>query len=197
MKLKGLDGGLFLKNKDMFSKSFFSLVAIVSPIEILIGTQVWKSKNVNNNITGSKVYDDDENNRVIYGGLYDWSMIAAIEAANPGWHVPTQAEFQTLIDYLGGDTVAGGHLKETGISHWINPNIYADNSSGFTARPSGVSVEGYSDIGLAVEYWTKDPVLPNFGRYMGLYGYEDNDIFVYNNQYDDKSHFLSVRLIKD
>jgi len=54
-----------------------------------------------------------------------------------GWHLPTNAEWTVLTDFLGGLTVAGGKMKETGTSHWDSPNTDATNESGFTALPGG------------------------------------------------------------
>jgi len=78
-----------------------------------------------------------------YGLLYNW--YAATDARNicaAGWHVPTYAEFQTLITYLGGDAIAGGPLKETGLVHWDTPNTDATNSSGFTGVGGGYRSNG-------------------------------------------------------
>jgi uncharacterized protein (TIGR02145 family) len=52
--------------------------------------------------------------------------------------VPTDVEFTTLTTYLGGESVAGGKLKETGTAHWHSPNTGATNESGFTALPGGI-----------------------------------------------------------
>ena len=55
-----------------------------------------------------------------------------------GWNIPSQSDFNTLITYLGGSSIAGGHLKEAGLVHWNSPNTGADNSSGFTALGNGI-----------------------------------------------------------
>jgi len=60
-----------------------------------------------------------------------------------GWHVPSDAEWTTLTDSLGGLSVAGGKMKETGTTHWNSPNTGATSSSGFTAFGSGY--HSYSD----------------------------------------------------
>ncbi|MDD4033537.1 MAG: FISUMP domain-containing protein [Bacteroidales bacterium] len=83
-----------------------------------------------------------------YGVLYNWSAAmngAASSEDNPsdvqgicptGWHLPSDAEWKQLTDYLGGEDVAG-KLKEAGTSNWISPNTGATNESGFTALPGG------------------------------------------------------------
>jgi uncharacterized protein (TIGR02145 family) len=84
-----------------------------------------------------------------YGVLYNWAAAmdgSASSSANPsgvkgvcptGWHLPSDAEWTQLTDYLGGRSVAGGKLKETGTTHWNSPNTGATNEVGFTARPGG------------------------------------------------------------
>ena len=51
--------------------------------------------------------------------------------------MPSDAEYTVLTDYLGGESVAGGKMKEAGLEHWNSPNTGATNESGFTALPSG------------------------------------------------------------
>jgi uncharacterized protein (TIGR02145 family) len=82
-------------------------------------------------------YDNDTNNKATYGALYNWFTISDSRKLAPaGWHIPTESEWTTLINFLGGESVAGGKLKATNL--WASPNTGANNSSGFTAFPRGV-----------------------------------------------------------
>lgn len=75
---------------------------------------------------------------VKYGYLYNPYVITdSRNIANTGWHVPSPSDFDTLFDYLGGFDVAGGALKETGLSFWESPNSEASNLSLFNFRGSG------------------------------------------------------------
>lgn len=80
-------------------------------------------------------YRDDLGSR--YGGLYNWYAVNDSRGLAPeGWHIPSDAEWQTLKDYLSGDAVAGGKMKETGEA-WASPNTGATNESKFSALPGG------------------------------------------------------------
>jgi len=73
-----------------------------------------------------------------YGRLYNWHAVhESGNLAPAGWHVPTDAEWLTLIDYLGGEWVAGGKMKEAGTEHWASPNLDATDESRFSALPAG------------------------------------------------------------
>jgi len=87
------------------------------------------------------VYNDPAN-ADIYGNLYNWAVVDDDRGVCPeGFHVPSDAEYTVLTDYLGGESVAGGKMKEAGLDHW---NYYSDeiteeatNESSFTGLPAG------------------------------------------------------------
>jgi uncharacterized protein (TIGR02145 family) len=108
-----------------------------------------------------------------YGVLYNW--VAAMNGAssstsNPsgvkgvcpaGWHLPSNAEWSQLINFLGGETIAGGKLKaigtvELGTGLWNSPNTGATNETGFTALPGGrrSNSGSFNDIGRFGNWWT-------------------------------------------
>ena len=59
-----------------------------------------------------------------------------------GWHIPSDGEFTELTDFLGGEGVAAGKMKEAGYDHWNSPNEGATNSSGWTGLPGGSRYSG-------------------------------------------------------
>jgi uncharacterized protein (TIGR02145 family) len=125
---------------------------------VTIGTQVWMVENLkttkyrdgtsipkvpggiqwSNLTTGVYCDNNTVNHSTTYGRLYNWYAVNDSRKIAPtGWHVPTDAEWTTLTTYLGGESVAGGKLKEAGITHWQSPNSGATNESGFSALPGG------------------------------------------------------------
>lgn len=107
--------------------------------------------------TFSKAYCwpvDDITNANPYGALYTWCAAmngAASSSQSPsgiqgvcptGWHLPSDQEWTTLTEYQGGQSVAGGKLKEADTIHWNSPNEGATNESGFTAVGSGEAGDG-------------------------------------------------------
>ena len=184
---------------------------------ITIGTQTWMAENLKTtkyrngdpiaNVTGSSWtslvtgaycwYNNDSTiYKSIYGALYNWySVNDSRNIAPAGWHVATDSEWTTLTTFLGGESVAGVKLKETGISHWLTPNTGSTNNSGFTALPGGnndksgsfnlVSYNGY--------WWSSTDYSSTNAR--GRLMFYDNS-FVVSSVYG-KYHGLSVRCIKD
>lgn len=161
---------------------------------VKIGTQTWMAENlaykVNN---GCWAYDNKQSNVTTYGYLYNWET--AKDVCPSGWHLPSDAEWTTLTDYLGGKDDAGGKLKETGTTHWESPNTAATNSSGFTALPCGFRyIDGtFSYVGRSGYWWsfTKDVNSPTWSRSMT---YGNSYVGSYNY---DKGSGLSVRCVKD
>ena len=117
------------------------------------------------------IYDNDSKNAAIYGLLYNWYAVADKNNICPkGWHIPSDTEWNILEKYLDNtvDTnVLGGvgidianKLKETGTTHWKNPNNEATNSSGFSALPGGITSDvtynglSYNFIGGVGFWWS-------------------------------------------
>jgi uncharacterized protein (TIGR02145 family) len=86
--------------------------------------------------------NNDPARKVTYGVLYNWYVVNTGKLCPTGWHVPTDKEWTRLTDYLGGENVAGGKLKESGFSHWISPNTGATNETYFSALPGGCRLNG-------------------------------------------------------
>ena len=83
-------------------------------------------------------YNNDElTYKSKYGALYNWHTVNTKKLCPTGWHVPSDNEWSELFNYLGGDAIAGGKLKEAGLTHWLSPNKGATNETGFTALPGG------------------------------------------------------------
>ncbi|MBM3405010.1 MAG: hypothetical protein FJY10_08995 [Bacteroidetes bacterium] len=99
---------------------------------ITLAGQTWIAENLNYPVPGSWCYEDEEDNCVNYGRLYDWP--AAKTACPAGWHLPSDAEWKKLISHFPVDRV-GGILKST--EYWERPNTGAIDSIGFAAIPAG------------------------------------------------------------
>lgn len=131
------DIGAFEFSQESYGASFINtnLNKVTTFPTVTIGTQVWMARNWDWK-TGSYP-NGDEDNVNDYGVLYTWQQAKDIADSVSGWRLPTVQDFATLYNYLGGASVAGGHLKEIGTIYWDSPNTGADNSSGFSARGAG------------------------------------------------------------
>jgi len=182
---------------------------------VKIGNQCWLNKNLNigiridgnqnqahNRRIEKYCYDNLESNCKVYGGLYQWNEMMQHMTTNGvtgicpnGWHIPTDDEWTVLMNYLGGEEVAGGKMKESRTYHWGSPNVGATNSSGFTALPGGYRYVGSSFCYLAgnAVYWSssENSSTHAWGRPL-YYDYEG----VYRGFFD-KNFGFSVRCLKD
>jgi uncharacterized protein (TIGR02145 family) len=132
-----------------------------------------------------------------YGALYNWYAVSTGKLCPVGWHVPTDGEWTSLTEYLGGIIVASGKLKESGTTHWNNPNSESTNLSGFTALPGGYRswTDGaFFSNGDNGSWWssTTDNSSSAWSRAMTNYGTTDVLIISNNNGYG-----ISVRCLKD
>ncbi len=101
---------------------------------VKIGTQTWMAENLAfKTESGCWAYDNDESNVAKYGRFYNWETSKKVCPA--GWHLPSDKEWKTLTDFLGGENVAGGKMKSK--TDWNDPNTGATNKSGFngSSRP--------------------------------------------------------------
>jgi uncharacterized protein (TIGR02145 family) len=158
-------------------------------------------------------YNNDPANNATYGKLYNWYAVAGIYDAaslnNPslrkqfapqGWHIPSDAEWTILTDFLGGESVAGGKMKSTGTIQagtglWESPNAAATNESGFTGLPAGYrNYDGTFDyIGNLGIWWSSSEDNPTIAWYRSLdYNYGNAFRFSYY-----KINGFSVRCVRD
>ena len=147
-------------------------------------------------------YNNDEVKVATYGRLYNWFAVSDSRNIAPeGWHVPSDEEWQTLVDYLGGLSVAGGKMKTTGTIEegnglWYPPNDGATNESGFSALPGGFRYDRsglFSSLSRTATFWsaTKTNIPDAWSRRLKY-----NFSGVYRHYYNKHVGYL-VRCIKD
>lgn len=78
-----------------------------------------------------------------YGLLYNWYAVTDVRniTSSDDWTVANRTQLNSLSTYLGGNSVSGGKLKETGTTYWLTPNTGATNEKGFNSRGSGYRVQ--------------------------------------------------------
>lgn len=130
-----------------------------------------------------------------YGALYNWYAVNTGKLAPAGWHVPADSEWSSLTTYLGGESVAGGKLKETGSAHWFAPNAGATNETGFSALPGGFryAYGAYLYLCNFGNWWSSTALdaTVSWSRYL-YYNYPNVNRFNYNKFYG-----LSVRCVRN
>jgi uncharacterized protein (TIGR02145 family) len=183
---------------------------------VLIGNQFWMAENLKTtrfedgsiipNVTDNNVWEQlttpawcNNNNSlandIIYGKLYNWFTVSDPRNVCPaGWHVPTDAEWITLTDFLGGTSVAGGKMKTT--TGWQSPNTDATNESNFSGLPGGYrngSSGPFGDVGDGGNWWSSSEGGTDdaWGRSLGYLG---GNASRYSN---GKRNGFSVRCLRD
>ena len=131
-----------------------------------------------------------------YGLLYNWYAVGTEKLAPTGWHVPTDDEWTTLSTYLGGEEVAGGKMKTTGLCDWAIPNTDATNESGFSALPFGWRElwEGaFTQISYYSTWWSSSVIAETWSS--SWYTSYDNASLFWD--YYDSGHGWGVRCLMD
>ena len=196
---------------------------------VKIGTQIWTKENLNvskyrngdliplvtdptqwaNLTTGAWCYyNNDPANGAVYGKLYNWYAVNDPRGLAPeGWHIPTDTEWTILTVFLGGDTIAGGKMKEIGGSQSDAFSWYYDsgttNSSGFSAKPGSWRYTGNSDTYFGGNYpikmfgawWSSTGTTPSLAHLRNIQA-SSNSIFIQTFSHE-KSNGLSIRCIKN
>ena len=191
---------------------------------VIIGNQQWMAENlktskyndgtvianVSNTIGWSELtngawcyYNNEEVNKVRYGKLYNWYVIEANSNAKKnicpnGWHIPSNSEWKTLLDFLEGKSVAGIKMKEAGSKNWYPSNIESTNTSLFTALPGGKrSNDGqFLDVGYAGYAWSS-PISSGSSTLIPVSLGLSYDKSIVNIDTVTKNHGNSIRCIKD
>ena len=187
--------------------------------EVIIGQQIWMSKNLDishfrngDSIPEAKTnaewekagsngepawcyYDNNYENGTIYGKLYNWHAVNDSRGLAPeGWLVPSNSDWTILIDYLGGELIAGSYMKKSNEWDRILDIRFDNKVINFSSLPSGYrKINGdFRDLGGWAGWWcsdkenTKDNVVHalSIGK---------SNIFKY---YDNKITGLSIRCLR-
>ena len=161
---------------------------------VTIGNQVWMAENLNYTTKDSWCYDNNNENCIIYGRLYTWN--AAMMACPRGWHLPCNDEWKQLIDFLGGNRVAGGRMKEAGTSHSKSPNRKTTNSREFKALLGGFSYGfgRFNGLGTHAYFWSSTFINSSSNAWSQILYFNNADV---TRSYSNKDEWFSVRCILD
>jgi len=202
----------------------FTTASITNPVDVdgntyttvTIGSQVWMKENLkttryrngaviptglsdsqwqNTNSGAYAIYDNNAANNDTYGKLYNWFAVTDSRNLCPtGWHVPSDAEWTTLENFLGGVNVAGGKMKAVS-SLWTSPNTGATDESGFSGLPGGCRfyLGSYFGVGNYGYWWssTESSTTYAWGRGLGYVSGGSNRSYYY------EPYGFGVRCLRD
>jgi len=159
---------------------------------VKIGEQVWMAENLKYKINDSYCYEDKESNCNKYGRHYEWN--AAYKACPSGWKLPSKADFETLLETIGGVATAGKKLKAK--NGWQKKN--GTDEYAFSVLPAGMRFIGDYPIaydGNEAYFWTTTSHKYNNAFMVGLKLNSEGDEAVLNKF--DRFYGFSVRCIKE
>jgi uncharacterized protein (TIGR02145 family) len=152
--------------------------------------QFWMAENLNYEAEGSVCYDNKALNCAKYGRLYNWGT--ALKACPAGYNLPSDDEWDVLVDYAGGEDTAGTKLKSA--AGW-NENGNGTNDFGWSALPGGGgdSDGGFDYAGNDGYWWSATEYDARNARNRGM---DYDDEFVYWGS-EGKTFLSSVRCVQD
>lgn len=187
---------------------------------VKIGKQIWMAENMNESTyrNGDSIpqvqdavkwcelgtgafcyYENKAANGAKYGKLYNWYAVNDPRGLAPkGWHIPNDAEWKQLTDYLGGENEAGTKLKSnSGWNEYEGKNGNGNNSSGFAGLPGGFRdfFGPFHSMGCCSSWWSSTE--ENMNSRNGIFrflSYNCKNVFKDNFT---KRRGISVRCIKD
>jgi uncharacterized protein (TIGR02145 family) len=157
---------------------------------VKIGNQTWFAENLNYAVEGSKCYVDDPTNCAKYGRLYNWKM--AMTVCPSGWHLPSDEEWEILVNYAGGEEDAGTKLKAK--NDW-GEYFSGTDDYGFSALKGGYHDGSGFFVGFSDGYWWSATEGDNNRAYYRRIPYYPS--LVLRNSFYDKNYMFSVRFVKD
>jgi len=186
-------------------------------LAINIGKQVWMAENLKTTryndgksipfISNDKAwkalqtpgfcyFEDNPANKEIYGALYNWFAVNTKKLCPKGWHVPTDAEWKAMVDFIGDKNSAGDKLNESGNSHWKNALLNASNEFDFSALPGGTRMYSgfFAEFGNSYAVWWTSTEFSSLAAYN--WGLHDSSSRIFNG-YDSKQSGFSVRCMMD
>lgn len=181
---------------------------------VTIGTQTWMAENLNVKVDSSWCYGTKRDSCAKYGRLYTWAAAMKFpDSCNrfscailvqshrqgicpTGWHVPSDSEWTTLVDYAGGVNKAGKRLKST--SGWSNIGDRSGNGTdinGFHALPAGNRTYDayFNRAGTSATFWSSSEREEGFAWNRSLHSVTDD----LSLNYAYKHLGSSVRCLKD
>ncbi|MCL2206660.1 MAG: hypothetical protein FWB90_01020 [Fibromonadales bacterium] len=206
---------MILFNIAVFAQTFTDERDGKSYNTVKIGEQIWMAQNMDYNAIGSKCYSNKPENCNKYGRLYTWEL--AKRACPAGWHLPSDKEWQALVDFASGELSAGKKSKakkeweEYDFSKrnptspkckWVEKKTDGESVEydhcvtdqfGFTALPGGYYSNGYFMSGNLGYWWTSTEFDEYSSWFRSMY-YSFSSVL---KLYFDKDFQLSVRCVKN
>ncbi|WP_417601283.1 FISUMP domain-containing protein [Owenweeksia hongkongensis] len=147
-----------------------------TPIISAVDSTTWFIA-ANNQMGAYRVYENNPNNNLVYGKLYNGHAANSRKLCPQGWHIPDGSDLNTLQDFLGGRLAAGKTMKS--INYWLpSTGISNSNSSGFSGLPGGWVIPN----GLGSNGWQLE-------HHLGQTGFWWGDTVTFNSPHKSNYHF--------